>query len=104
MLSWGTNGKAVNVNGAASNEIRSMIIAHVKVTVIRYAPSAAGKKHLNSMITNGMVVNAASVDRLKIQAMNSTVSKAQKDMESAGQKALLINMLATGVQRRTAIM
>ena len=35
--------------------------------------------------------------------MNSTVSKAQKDMESAEQKALLTSMLATGVQRRTAI-
>ena len=43
VLSWGTNGKAVNVNGAASNEIRSMIIAHVKVTVIRCVPSAEGK-------------------------------------------------------------
>ncbi len=36
--------------------------------------------------------------------MNSTVSKAQKDMESAEQKALLTSMLATGVQRRTVIM
>ena len=83
VLSWGTNGKAVNVNGAASNETRNTIISRVRAVVIRCAQSAAGKKHLNSMITNGMAVNAAFVDRLKIQAMNSTVSKAQKDMESA---------------------
>jgi hypothetical protein len=61
VLLWGTNGKAVNVNGAANNVIRSMIIGHVKATAIRCVLSAAGKKRLNSMITNGMAVNAASV-------------------------------------------